>query len=61
MDSPIGIINTMLAKVLVGSETPEVRIKKLKEVTITNIIELNKKIKINSAFLLKGDSDGNKD
>lgn len=52
-DNPFGIINTYFAKELVDSDEALVRIKKLKEVTINDIINLSKKLHINMTSATK--------
>ena len=59
MDSPIGIINTCFARELVDSDDAETRIEKIKQVKENDIVELSKKIKLNSVLTLKGDNNGN--
>ena len=52
-DSPAGIINTYYAKVLVDSADFDKRIEEIKKVTKEDIINLSKKIHINTVYLLE--------
>lgn len=54
-DSPAGIINTYYAKTLVNSDDFEKRIEEIKSVTKEDIINLSKKVYINTVYLLEGD------
>ena len=55
-DNPTGIINTYFAKSLVNSDDFETRIKKIKEVTKEDIINLSKKISLHTVYILSGQS-----
>ena len=59
-DTPYGIINTYFAKSLVGSADAEERIENIKKVSINDIINLSKKIKVHSSYTLKGGQNGDK-
>lgn len=56
-DSPSGIINTYLAKTLVGTCEFEERIERINKVTREDIINLSKKITMHTVYLLEGDQD----
>jgi predicted Zn-dependent peptidase len=55
LDSPAGIINTYYAKELVGADTFEDRIENINKVSIEDIIEVSKKVKIHSIFTLESE------
>lgn len=55
-DSPAGIINTYYAKVLVNSDDFETRIKKIKEVSKEDVVNLSKKINFHTVYLLEGEN-----
>lgn len=55
-DNPTGIINTYYAKELANSDLFEERIKKIKSVTKTDIINLSKKVTLHTLYLLEGNS-----
>lgn len=57
MDSPAGIINTYYAKVLVDSLLFKERIENISKITKEDIMELSKKINLNTLFLLEGDTN----
>ena len=57
MDNPSGIINTYFAKYFVDSDTSEKRIENINKVTKEDIINLGKKIKLHTEFILKGVND----
>ena len=57
MDNPSGIINTYFAKYFVDSDTSEKRIENINKVTKEDIINLGKKIKLHTQFILKGVND----
>lgn len=58
-DYPVGIINNYLAKVLVGSEDADVRIKNIEKITKNDIVSLAKKVKPNAVYVLEGQHEGN--
>ena len=62
-DSPMGIINNYYAMRLVNSLSTEERIKKVLAVTKEDIVNLGKKIKVHSKFILEADDgkDNNKE
>ena len=51
-DEPMGIINTYLSKVLVGTEDEEVRIEKFNSLTKDDIIKVSKKVNIHTVLTL---------
>jgi len=58
-DEPMGIINTYLSKVLVGTEDQDIRIEKFKGLTKEDIIKVSKKISLHTVFTLeKGERHG---
>ena len=57
-DSPAGIINTYYARILVNSADFEERISNIKKVTKEDIINISKKITLNTMYLLEGSSKG---
>ena len=57
-DNPTGIINTYFAKVLVNSDTFETRIKKIKQITKEDIVNLSKKVALHTVYLLEGTDKG---
>ena len=61
MDNPIGIISNYYAKVLVNSLDANERIKKIKEVTKEQIIQVSKKIFIHTRFILEGEDEKDND
>lgn len=61
LDSPSGIINTNYAKILVGSDDYQTRIEKISQVTKQDIIDVSKKIKIHSVFILEGEDKNETD
>ena len=63
LDNPIGIINNYYAMKLVNSPTVEERIKNIDSVTKEEIINVSKKIKIHTMFILEAsdEEDNNKE
>jgi len=61
MDNPMGIISNYYAKVLVNSLDAGGRIKKIKEVTKEQIIQVSKKISIHTRFILEGEDEKDND
>ena len=57
MDSPAGIINTYYAKILIDSLLFKERMENISKVTKEDIMELSKKINLNTLFLLEGDTN----
>jgi len=55
-DSPAGIINTYYAKILVNSDDFEQRINNIKKVSKADIINISKKIKVHTMYLLEGEN-----
>lgn len=55
-DSPAGIINTYYARVLVNSADFEERIENIKKVSKEDIINISKKITLNTMYLLESNS-----
>ena len=51
-DEPMGIINTYLSKVLVGTEDEDVRIEKFNNLTKDDIIKVSKKVNIHTVLTL---------
>ena len=62
MDNPIGIINNYYAKELVGSAEVEERIKRIRQVSKDEIVNVSKKIKLHTMFVLEAndEEDNNK-
>ena len=62
LDTPIGIINNYYAKELVDSLDALDRIDKIRNVSIEDIINVSKKVKVNRVFILEADDakDNNK-
>ena len=56
-DMPTGIINNAYAKVLVGSLEIDERIKKIKNVSKNDVINLSKKINVYSKFVLEASNE----
>jgi len=56
-DSPNGIINTYYAKELVNSKNIEERIENINKITKQNIINISKKIHLNTIYILEGDNN----
>ena len=52
-DDPMGIINTNLSKVLVGTEDENIRIDRFKKLTKEDIIKVSKKISLHTVFTLE--------
>lgn len=52
-DEPMGIINTYLSKVLVGTEDNEIRIKKFSDLTKEDIVKVSKKVNIHTILTLE--------
>lgn len=52
-DEPMGVINTYLSKVLVGTEDNDIRIDKFKALTKEDIIKVSKKISLHTVFTLE--------
>ena len=59
-DSPMGIINNYYAMRLVNSPEIEERIKNINEVTINDIVNVSKKIKMHSRYILEAKDEENK-
>ena len=57
MDSPAGIINTYYAKILIDSLLFKERMENIYKVTKEDIMELSKKINLNTLFLLEGETN----
>ena len=57
MDSPAGIINTYYAKILIDSLLFKERMENISKVTKEDIMELSKKINLNTLFLLEGETN----
>ena len=57
LDNPMGIINNYYAKELVNSLDALDRIERIKKVTIEDIVNVSKKVKINRMFILEGDNE----
>ena len=57
MDSPAGIINTYYAKILIDSLLLKERMENISKVTKEDIMELSKKINLNTLFLLEGETN----
>ena len=53
-DSPASIINNYLSHEYLGNDLIDEKIKRAKEMTPEKIVELSKKIKIDTIYLLKG-------
>ena len=60
LDEPMGIINTHLSKVLVGTEDNDIRIEKFSKLTKEDIVKISKKINLHTVLTLekKGDEHG---
>lgn len=52
-DEPMGIINTYLSKVLVGTEDEEVRIEKFNKITKDDIVKVSKKVSLHTILTLE--------
>ena len=52
-DEPMGIINTCLSKVLVGTEDDDVRIRKFGSLTKEDIVKVSKKVNIHTILTLE--------
>jgi len=61
LDSPVGIINGEMAKVLVNAKSPEERIEIFKNVSKNDIITVSKKVNIHSKFILEAANEKNND
>ena len=58
-DEPMGVINTYLSKILVGTEDEEIRIDKFSKLTKEDIIRVSKKISLHTVLTLeKGEEHG---
>ena len=57
MDSPAVIINTYYAKILIDSLLFKERMENISKVTKEDIMELSKKINLNTLFLLEGETN----
>ena len=55
-DSPVGIINTYYAKILVNSDDFEKRIENIRNVSRDDIMNISKKIALHTMYLLEGES-----
>ena len=49
----MGIINTYLSKVLVGTEDEEVRIEKFNKITKDDIVKVSKKVSLHTILTLE--------
>lgn len=58
-DDPMGIINTYLSKVLVGTEDEEVRIEKFAGLTKEDIIKVSKKVSLHTILTLENKEEEN--
>ena len=56
-DSPTGIINTYYAKELVNSKIFEERIENISKIKKEDIVNLSKKIHINTIYILEGEKN----
>ena len=56
LDSPNQIINNYYMMVLIGTDDLDEKRRKIMEVSKADIIKVAKKIKMDSVFLLEGDS-----
>ena len=63
MDNPIGIINNYYAKELVGSLDMDERIKRIRQVSIDEVVNVSKKVKLHTMFILEAsnEEDNNKE
>lgn len=61
LDSPVGIINGEMAKVLVNAKGPDERITEFKKVSKDDIITVSKKVNIHSKFILEATNGKNND
>lgn len=61
LDSPISILNNFISKEYLNVDLIEEKMKKIKKVTKEMVIELGKKIHIDTIYLLKGGLDNEKD
>ena len=57
LDSPTGIINTNYARILVNSDDFQTRIEKIDKVSKEDIINISKKIKLNTIFTLESEGE----
>lgn len=58
-DEPMGIINTYLSKILVGTEDEDTRIDKFKGLTKEDIVKVSKKVNVHTILTLeKGEEHG---
>lgn len=57
MDSPAGIINTYYAKILIDSLLFKERMENISKITKEDVMELSKKINLNTLFLLEGETN----
>ena len=58
-DSPIGIINAYYAKELVNSKLFDERIENIRKISKQNIIDISKKIHLNTIYILEGIANEN--
>lgn len=61
LDNPMGIITNYYAKELVGSLDSEDRIKNINNVSRQDILNVSKKIKLHTMFILEAQDEENKD
>ncbi len=59
LDSPVGIINSVMAKILVGAKEPEERMAEIKKITKEDIITVSKKVNVHSKFILEANDEEN--
>lgn len=58
-DEPMGIINTYLSKILVGTEDEDIRIEKFSKLTKEDIVKVSKKVSVHTILTLeKGEEHG---
>lgn len=60
-DEPMGIINTSLSRVLVGTEDDDVRIDKFSKITKEDIISVSKKVNLHTVLTLEKKEDNNEE
>ncbi len=60
-DEPMGIINTSLSKVLVGTEDDDIRIDKFSHLTKEDIVRVSKKVNIHTVLTLEKEIEHGED
>ena len=60
LDEPMGIINTCLSKVLVGTDDENIRIEKFSNITKEDIVSVSKKVNLHTILTLEKENEDGK-